>query len=71
MSKNLKIQTMSDDLGELKGGLQKPAQQVEEEKEKPKKDKEDKEKATAKKKKIKLEDLEDKLDEILEDTSII
>ncbi len=35
MSKNLKIQTMSDDLDELKGGLQKPSQQVKEEKEKP------------------------------------
>ena len=45
-----------------------------EEKEKPQKEKEAKEakeKTTVKKKKIKLEDLEEKLDEILEDTSII
>ena len=35
MNKNLKIQTMSDDLDELKSGSQKSSQQAEEEKEKP------------------------------------
>ena len=33
MDKNLKIQTMSDDLDKLKSGSQKPSQQVEEKKE--------------------------------------
>ena len=46
-------------------------EKTEEKQKETKGDKEKEEKTTAKKKKIKLEDLEDKLDEILKDTSII